>query len=107
MIWETILEWLAPLTTDNMINFLVEKDLLHNFWFIGGVIVVALICHFLKQRLLTALIVLMAGIATMISYTFSNTGTSSDISGDRLFIFIGTGAVIIAVSIYLLFVKEE
>lgn len=107
MSWEEIQDHLAPFTTDNIIDTLVEWDLLHNWWFIIGVILLAVICHFLRQRLLTAIIVMLSGIAVMISYTFSHSGTSSDIRGDNLMLFVGTGAVIVASVIYLLFVKED
>jgi len=107
MNWDQIQQALEPYTTENIIAKLVEWDLLHNPYFIGGVIVLALICHFLKQRLLTAFIIIGAGIATLASYTFGMQTVVGEIDGPKLILFVATGVAVIGAVIYLLFIRHD
>jgi peptidoglycan/LPS O-acetylase OafA/YrhL len=108
MTWAEFLDKISMFTTDNIIDHLVAWDLQHNYWFIGGVILLGIVLHLLGKRAWTALLIGAAGIAVLISYTFQTTGdVATDIAGDRLVLFIGTAVAVVAVMIYLLFIQNE
>lgn len=105
-----ILDFLKNFETGKVVQFLNDMnvgDLIHNPWFLGTMGGLALLALLMKWRLLLTAILGVTGLAGLISYTLER-GTQLNSVGDQtLLIFVGAGAVIIGVVIYLLFIKSE
>jgi peptidoglycan/LPS O-acetylase OafA/YrhL len=98
------------LQTERVVAFLQSMqigDLIHNPYFLGGVAAFAVISLLMKWRLLLALCLGMSGFVYLISYTMQKGTQLEGLSNPTLLVFVGGGAVIIGLVIYLLFIKSD
>jgi hypothetical protein len=103
---EAIIEWLKPLKTSMIINYIADLNLLHNPWFICGSIVFVLLCLWMKWRLLLACTLSLTGFIALVYLVF-DTGTDLERSSDSLFIFVSGGAALVFLFIYLVFLRSD
>jgi len=106
---ERVLDFFRNFETQRMIQMLQDArigDLVHNPWFLGSVAALAVISLVMGWRVLMTTILGLTGFAWLVSYTLEK-GTSLDGSNDTLLVFVGGGAVVIGMVIYLLFIKSE
>ena len=110
MNYSAIVEFLKNFETGKVLQFLKDMnvgELIHNPWFLGSMGILALLSLFMKWRLLLVTILSVTGLAGLISYTLER-GTQLDSLGNQtLLIFVAGGALLIAIIIYLLFIKSE
>lgn len=108
---DSFLGQLKELDNENIIRFLGEMQIaeyIHNPWFLGIMGALAICCLIFKWRILLATIIGLTGLAWLISYTVQQgTEVSEGLHSNTLIYFIGGGVAIIALMIYLVFVKEE
>ena len=106
----TGVEFLKNFETERVLQFLKEMnvgELIHNPWFLGAMGALALLSLVMKWRLLMVTILGVTGLAGLVSYTLQR-GTRLNQLGDQtLLIFVVGGAVLVAIVIYLLFIKSE
>jgi len=102
---------LKELDNDHIIEFLGEMQIaeyIHNPWFLGVMGGLAICCLVFKWRVLLATIVGLTGLAWLISYTVEQgTEMREGLHSNSLIFFVAGGVFIIAVMIYLVFIKEE
>lgn len=103
---EAIIEWLKPLKTSMIIRYIADLNLLHNPWFIGGALLFILICLWLKWHLLLTCTLSLTGFVALV-YLVHNTGTDLERSSDSLFIFVGGGAALVFLFIYMVFMRGD
>jgi hypothetical protein len=82
-------------------------DLIHNPFFLGGVAVVSVISLIMKWRAFLAICVGLTGFVYLISYTLQQGTQLEGLTSSSLLVFVGGGAAIIGLVIYLLFIKSE
>lgn len=104
------LQFLKNFETEKVLQFLKDMnvgELIHNPWFLAAMGALALLALAMKWRLLMVTILGVTGLAGLISYTLQR-GTHLNQLGDQtLLIFVLGGAVLVAMVIYLLFIKSE
>ena len=103
---EAIIEWLKPLKTSMIINYIADLNLIHNPWFICGAILFIVICLWLKWRLLLTCVLSLTGFIALVYLVF-DTGTDLEHSSDSLAIFIGGGVVLVFLFIYMVFMRND
>jgi len=107
---DRILEFFQGLQTDRLIALLEDLhlgDLVHNPWFLGSAAALAIVSLLMRWRVFLAIVFGLTGFAWLVSYTLEK-GTSLDsASNPTLLVFVGGGAVIIGLFIYLLFIKSD
>ncbi|MDD3800952.1 hypothetical protein [Desulfuromonas thiophila] len=103
---ETLLEWLKPLETSVILDYIVALDLVHNPWFIAGALVFVVVSLYLRWHLLLSCTLSLAGLVTLV-YFVHEQGTSLDRSSDGLFLFVGGGAAIVFFLIYMVFLRGD
>ncbi len=81
--------------------------LIHNPYFLGSMGVLALIALLMHWRLLLVTILSVTGFSWLLSYTLQKGTALTGPSSDNLLVFVGGGAAIIMLVIYLLFIKTE
>jgi hypothetical protein len=110
MDFSMVVEFLRRFETERVLRFLTEMkvgDLIHNPWFLGSMGTLALLSLLMKWRLLLVSILSVTGLAGLISYTLAR-GTQLDNLGNQtLLVFVGAGAALIAIVIYLLFIRSD
>lgn len=94
------------LKTQEIVNYINELDLLHNWWFIGGAVLFLAICLFMKWRLLLTTTISLTALIGLITY-IGGRGTDLEQSSDGIFIFVGGGAAIMFFFIYMIFMRSE
>lgn len=105
------LDFLKSLQTEQVIAYLEQAqigDLIHHPYFLAVAGTLAVICLIMKWRILLTFEILIVGFAELLNYSVSK-GTSLEqgAGSESLLIFVGFGVVIIAVAIYLLFIRSE
>ncbi len=101
---------LKNLETKQVINTLQEwkiGDLIHNPWFLGGMVALALLALFMRWRMFLAAILAVTGFAWLLSYTMARGTEVTEVYSDTLLIFVGGGVLLMAFVIYLLFIKSD
>jgi hypothetical protein len=110
MDFSMVVDFFRQFETERVLRFLTEMkvgDLIHNPWFLGSMGTLALLSLLMKWRLLLVSILSVTGLAGLISYTLSR-GTQLDNLGNQtLLVFVGAGAALIAIVIYLLFIRSD
>lgn len=111
MALDTVFEMLENLETSRVIAFLQEADLLklmHSPYFLGTAATLAILALVMRWRLLLATVTVITGFIYLLSYTLEQ-GTSLEggMASDTLAVFIGGGALLIFLAIYLLFIRDE
>jgi len=96
--------------TERVVAWLQEMqigDLIHNPYFLGGAAAVAVLSMIMRWRGFLSICLGLTGFAYLVSYTLQQ-GTQLDgLGNSTLLVFVGGGAVIIGLVIYLLFIKSE
>jgi hypothetical protein len=108
---DSLLGRLKELDNDHIIEFLGEMQIteyIHNPWFLGAMVVLAVCCLLFKWRVLLATIVGVTGLAWLGNYTAQQgTEVQEGLQSNSLIFFVGGGVLIVILMIYLVFIKEE
>lgn len=108
---DSILEKLKEMDNDHIIEFLGQMQIaeyIHNPWFLGAMVVLAICCLVFKWRVLLATIVGLTGLAWLVNYTVAQgTDVSDGLKSNSMVFFLGGGVAIVGLMIYLVFIKEE
>lgn len=108
---DDILNQLKELDNEHILSFLGEMEIanyIHNPWFIGMMVVLAICCLLFKWRMLLATLIGLAGLAWLLNYTAQQgTGVAEGVSNNSMIYFVGGGFVIVSLMIYLVFIKED
>ena len=110
MSWEDVKNYLDYFRTDQVMEQLRAwnvGDLSSNPWFLGGFAVAILIAYFIGWRTIAAFLVGIGGFALALSWTVGKGTGTEGIESGGLYIIVGGGAVVVALFIYLLFIKTE
>jgi hypothetical protein len=105
-----ITQFLGNLQTERIVAWLLEArigDLIHNPFFLGGVAAVAVVSLIMKWRGFLVICLGLTGFAYLISYTLQMGTQLNGLNNTNLLVFVGGGAAIIGLVIYLLFIKSE
>lgn len=109
--FDSLLGQLKELDNEHIVEFLGEMQIgeyIHNPWFLGSMGALAICCLIFKWRVLLATIVGMTGLAWLVSYTVQQgTEVSEGLYSNSMIFFVGGGVAIIAVMIYLVFIKGD
>jgi len=106
----TVAEFLKNFETRKVLQFLTDMrvgELIHNPWFLGSMGALALLSLIMKWRLLLVSILTVSGLAGLISYTLEQGTDLQEYGNQTLLVFVAGGAVLIALVIYLLFIKSD
>jgi hypothetical protein len=110
MNFSAMVDFLKNFETGKVLQFLNDMnvgELIQNPWFLGSMGVLALLSLVMKWRLLLVTILSVTGLAGLIAYTLARGTQLDNLGNPTLLIFIGGGALLIAIIIYLLFIKSE
>jgi hypothetical protein len=109
--FDQFLATLRNFRTEEVLRFIKEtqlSELMHTPYFLGVVAVILLVCLLLKWRFLLATTIALVGFAELLAYTVAqDTSLSDGMNSESLVVFIGGSAAILAVVIYILFIKSE
>lgn len=103
-------DFLKYFETERVLAFLNDMnvgDLIHNPYFLGAMGLLALLALFMKWRLLLVSILTVTGLAGLVAYTLEKGTELGGLGNQSLLMFVGVGAVLIALVIYLLFIKSD
>ena len=104
-------ELLEKLETSNVIAYLQNLDLqelIHNPYILGGTAGLAILCLWMRWRVLLALLLSLSGFIWLLSYTLAqDTSMEGGVASDTLFVFVIGGAAIVFLTIYLLFIRSD
>ena len=103
---DAIIEWLKPLNTSMIIRYITDLDPLHNPWIIGATVVFVLVSLWLKWYLLLSCTLTLTGFIALV-WLVQNIGTDLEHSSDRLFVFVGGGAALVFLFIYMVFMRSD
>lgn len=108
---DSLLGQLKELDNEHIIEFLGQMQIaeyIHNPWFLGVMGALAICCLIFKWRVLLATIVGLTGLAWLVSYTVEQgTEVKEGLESSSLIFFVIGGVLIVALMIYLVFIKEE
>jgi hypothetical protein len=109
--FDQFLDFLRSFRTEEIMRFFNDTQisaLMQSPYFLGSVAVILLICIVMKWRLLLATTIAIVGFAELLAYTAAqDTPLSEGLNSESLMVFIGGSVAILAVVIYLMFVKSE
>ena len=109
--FDQLLNSLRDARTEELLQFFKDSqisELMHSPYFLGVVAIILLICLIMKWRLLLATTVGIVGFAELLAYTTAHdTSLADGLGNESLMVFVGGGAAIVAIVIYLLFIKSE
>ncbi|PLX87056.1 MAG: hypothetical protein C0614_03355 [Desulfuromonas sp.] len=106
-----IWELLQNFETTKVVGYLQEADLqklIKSPYFLGSAATLAIVALVMKWRLLLTVVMFVTGFVYLLTYTIEQ-GTSLEggITNDTLAVFIGGGAVLVFLAIYLLFIRND
>jgi len=110
MEYTSLIDFLQHFETARVIAYLKAMnvgDLIHNPWFLGITGALALLALFMKWRVLLATIVSVTGFIGLTSYTLSKETDLQSMTDNTLVVFVGGGAFVVFLVIYLLFIKTD
>ena len=111
MSFDGIWELLQNLETSKVVSYLQEADLqklIKSPYFLGTTATLAIVSLVMKWRLLLTLVMFITGFVYLLSYTIEQgTDIQGGITNDTLAVFIGGGAVLVFLAIYLLFIRND
>lgn len=81
--------------------------LIHEPYFLGAIAAISVLSLVMKWRLFLAICLGVTGFVYLISYTLQKGTQLEGLSNPTLLVFVGGGAVIIGLVIYLMFIKSE
>lgn len=95
---ERVVAWLQSLQIGRLI---------HEPYFLGAVAAITVISLIMKWRFFLAICLGITGFVFLISYTLQKGTQLEGLSNPTLLVFVGGGAVIIGLVIYLMFIRSE
>ncbi len=106
-----IVDFLQRFETAKVIKYLETiniQELMRNPYFLGGTGTLAVIAFLMRWRLLLVVILTISGFVALLSYTLEQ-GTSLEggLASDALLVFVGGGALLVFLVIYMLFIRNE
>ena len=111
MDWASVAELLKDFETNNVIAFLRDLDLqelIRDPFILGGIAALALLCLWMRWRLLLVTLLSLSGFVWLLSYTLAgNTSLEGGVGTENLTVFIIGGAAIVFLAIYLLFIRGD
>jgi hypothetical protein len=104
-------KFLQNFETANVLAYLQSlelQQLVQSPYFLSGTVVLAIICLIMRWRVLLVAVLSISGFVWLLSYTMAR-GASLESGGgnETLLIFVGGGAVLVFLVIYLLFIRGE
>jgi hypothetical protein len=107
----SVMKFLQQFETDKVIDYLKTlnlQELIKNPYFLGGTGALGIIAFLMRWKVLLVVILTLAGFVALLSYTLEQ-GTSLEggVANDALLVFVGGGAIIVFMVIYLLFIRGE
>ncbi|HEX9874923.1 MAG TPA: hypothetical protein VGA43_11210 [Deferrimonas sp.] len=106
----TVVDFFKNFETGKVVTALQEMkvgDLIHNPLFLGAMGVLALLALIMRWRTLLTTILAVVGFAGLLSYTLQQDTSLTGLNNQTLLVFVGGGAVLIMIVIYLLFIKSD
>ena len=107
----SLAELLEDFETDNVVEFLKQLDLqelVHNPYILGIIGGLAILCLWMRWRILLATLLSLSGFVWLLSYTLAkDTSLEGGITNDTLGIFVCGGAALVFLAIYLMFVSGD
>lgn len=82
-------------------------ELVQDPYFIAGMVALAIIALLLKWQMAAGVIVVVTGFAWLLSYTLGQDTTLGSGGNETLLVFVGGGAVIVGLAIYIFFIRGE
>ncbi len=110
MSWEAIKNYLDAFRTDRLMEQLHAWNVgeLHtSLWFVGIFAALVIITWLVGWRSITAIVVGVGGFILAVSWTVSRGVGTEGIEDGGLYIIVGGGALVVALFIYLMFIKTE
>ena len=109
--FSAVIEFLKQFETKRVMETLQTLDLqelIRNPYFLGSTGTLAIIAFLMRWRLLLTVILAITGFVALLAYTFEQ-GVSLEggVGSDSLLIFVGGGAALVFLVIYLLFIRGE
>ena len=111
MDFSSFMTYLQQFETAKVLKYLETlnlQELMRNPYFLGGTGALGIIALLMRWRLLLVVILTISGFVALLSYTMEQ-GTSLEggLASDSLLVFIGGGALLVFLVIYLLFIRSE
>ena len=111
MDFSSFMTYLQQFETAKVLKYLETlnlQELMRNPYFLGGTGALGIIALLMRWRLLLVVILTISGFVALLSYTMQH-GTSLEggLASDSLLVFIGGGALLVFLVIYLLFIRSE
>jgi hypothetical protein len=107
----SVAKLLENFETSNVIAFLQRLDLqelIHHPYFLGGTAALAVLCLWMRWRVLLALLLSISGFVWLLSYTLAqDTSLEGGVANDTLIVFVIGGTAIVFLAIYLLFIRSD
>jgi len=82
-------------------------DLVQNPYFLGAAAALTVIALLLRWQWVAGTIICLTGFAWLLSYTLAQGTELGDSGNPVLLVFVGGGAVIIGLAIYIFFIRSE
>lgn len=111
MDFTSVMDFLRQFETAKVLKYLETlnlQELMQNPYFLGGTAALAILAFLMRWRLLLVVILTICGFVALLSYTMQQ-GTSLEggLASDSLMVFVGGGAVLVFLVIYMLFIRDE
>lgn len=111
MDFSSAVEFIKQFETTKVMNYIKAMDLktmMEHPFFLAGVGVTAIIAYLMKWRLLLIVVIAITGFIYLLGYTLAK-GVSLEggMPTDSLMVLIGGGTVIVFLTIYLLFIRND
>jgi hypothetical protein len=84
------------------------QQLVQSPYFLGGTAALAILCLLMRWRVLLGILLSISGFVWLLSYTLArDVSLEGGIGNETLLIFVGGGAALVFLVIYLLFIRGE
>lgn len=97
--------------TSRVVSYLQTLDLqalIANPWFLGGIAALAILCLWMRWRVLLVLLLSISGFVWLLSHTLAqDTSLEGGVATDTLAVFVIGGTAIVFLAIYLLFIRGD
>jgi phosphotransferase system glucose/maltose/N-acetylglucosamine-specific IIC component len=100
------IDWMHALQTKEIVGYIQELDLLHNWLFIAAALLFVVVSLLMNWRLLLTCTISLSGLIAITAYVTAR-GTDLEGSSDGIFMFVGGGAAIMFFFIYMLFMRGD
>jgi hypothetical protein len=110
MSWADLKSYLDYLRTDQVMQQLQNLnvgELNSNPWFLGGFAIAILLTYFIGWKAISGFLVGLGGFALVLSFAVGKGTGTEGIAGGGLWILVGGGAAVIALFIYIIFIKSD